>query len=128
VLVAARDLSPCAPIKADDLTPVVRNLGAVGPDTVEEPERVVGLVLARRVTAGQVLTTRDFRLPPVIERDDVIQVQYVAGALKVTSLGRAQAAGAPGERIAVLNLGSRKVVHAIVVDSRTVEVRNGVQP
>lgn len=123
VLVAARDLSPGHPLKTDDLVPAERNLAAVGPDSVESPERVVGMVLARRVPAGQVVSTRDFRLPPVVERDDVVQVRYAAGALKVTGLGRAQAAGAPGERIPVMNLTSRKVVHATVVDSRTVEVQ-----
>ena len=107
------------------MSPVERNLAAVGPDSVDMPERLVGMVLARRVQSGQVLTTRDFRLPPVIERDDVIQVRYRAGALKITGLGRAQAAGAPGERIPVVNLGSGKVVHAVVVDSRTVEIASG---
>lgn len=126
VLVAARDLMQGAAIKAEDLSPVERNLAAVGTDSVDEPERLVGMVLARRVPAGQVLTTRDFRLPTVIERDDVVQIRYRTGALKVTGLGRAQAAGAPGERIPVASLGgSGKVLHAIVVDSRTVEVANG---
>jgi flagella basal body P-ring formation protein FlgA len=83
------------------------------------------MVLARRVPAGQPLSTRDFRLPAVIERDDVVQIRYRTGALKVTGLGRAQAAGAPGERIPVVNLGSNKIVHAIVVDSRTVEMATG---
>jgi flagella basal body P-ring formation protein FlgA len=46
----------------------------------------------------------------------------------VTGLGRAQSAGAPGERIPVANLGSGKVLHAIVVDSRTVEVSTGSTP
>jgi flagellar basal body P-ring formation protein FlgA len=128
VLVAARDLTPGAAIKAEDLTAVERNLAAVGPDSVEHPERVVGLVLARRVPAGQAITTRDVRLPSVIERDDVVQVRYRAGGLKVTGLGRAQASGAPGERIPVANLGSGKVLHAIVVDSRTVEVSTGSTP
>lgn len=125
VLVAARDLVQGAAIKADDLSAVERNLAAVGTDSVEQAERLVGLVLARRVPAGQVLTTRDFRMPSVIERDDVIQIRYRAGALKVTGLGRAQAAGAPGERIPVVNLGSGKVLHAVVVDSRTVEIATG---
>jgi flagella basal body P-ring formation protein FlgA len=126
VLVAARDLVQGAAIKADDLTPVERSLGAVGTDSVDEPERAVGMVLARRVPAGQVLTTRDFRLPTVIDRDDVVQIRYRTGALKVTGLGRAQAAGAPGERIPVASLGgSGKVLHAVVVDSRTVEVATG---
>jgi flagella basal body P-ring formation protein FlgA len=126
VLVAARDLSPGTPVKAEDVTQVERNLAAVGPDSVDVPERLVGMVLARRVPAGQVLTTRDFRLPPVIERDDVIQVRYRSGALKITGLGRAQAPGAPGERIPVINLSSGKVVHAVIVDSRTVEVATGL--
>jgi flagella basal body P-ring formation protein FlgA len=126
VLVAARDLTPGSPLKAADVSPVQRNLAAVGPDTVESPERLVGMVLARRVPAGQVLTTRDFRLPPVIERDDVVQIRYRAGALKVTGLGKAQGPGAPGERIAVTNLGSGKVVHAVVIDSRTVEIASGL--
>jgi flagella basal body P-ring formation protein FlgA len=126
VLVAARDLQAGAAIKSDDVKAVERNLAAVGPDSVEQPERVEGMVLARRVPAGQILTTRDLRLPSVIERDDVIQIRYSAGALKVTGLGRAQAAGAPGERIPVVNLASGKVLHAFVIDSRTVEMRSGI--
>jgi flagella basal body P-ring formation protein FlgA len=126
ILVAARDLTPGAPIKSDDVSVVERSLATVGQDTIDAPERLVGMVLARRVQAGQALTRRDLRMPPVIEREDVINVRYRSGALKVTGLGRAQAAGAPGERIPVINLTSGKVVHAVVVDSRTVEVATGL--
>ncbi len=122
VLVAAHDLQPGQTLRSDDITTNEQDLSTVGMGALDSPDRAAGLVLARRVAAGQALTSRDFRARPVVERGDAVTIRIRIGGLRVTALGRTMAAGAPGERIPVTNVTSNKLIHATVVDSRTVDV------
>jgi flagella basal body P-ring formation protein FlgA len=42
--------------------------------------------------------------------------------LKITTLGQVKKKGRLGERIPVVNLDSKKVLHAVVVDANTVKI------
>ncbi len=122
ILVAAHDLQTGQALRADDVVFSQQDLSTIGADALDQPEKLVGTVLTRRVAAGQPLTARDVRARPFVERDDIVTLRFKSGALQVTGLGRVQAPGAPGERVPVVNLGSNKLVHAVVIDSRTLEV------
>lgn len=49
----------------------------------------------------------------VISRNDMVEVAYEAGGVRLTITGRAQANAAVGQPVAVLNLQSRRTVDAI---------------
>ena len=122
VAVAARELSMGATLRADDIAFEEREVTADTTDVVLPDGVPVGATVTRRIAAGTSLIARDFRARPVIERGDTVTVRFRNGPLSVTGVGRAQGAGAPGDRIAVINAESNKVVYGTVVDSRTVDV------
>lgn len=122
VAVAARELSMGATLRTDDVAFEEREVTADTTDVVLPDGVPVGATVTRRIAAGTSLIARDFRARPVIERGDTVTLRFRNGPLSVTGIGRAQGAGAPGDRIAVINAESNKVVYGIVVDSRTVDV------
>lgn len=122
VAVAARELSMGATLRTDDIAFEEREVTADTTDVVLPDGVPVGATVTRRIAAGTSLIARDFRARPVIERGDTVTVRFRNGPLSVTGVGRAQGAGAPGDRIAVINAESNKVVYGTVVDSRTVDV------
>jgi flagella basal body P-ring formation protein FlgA len=123
VAVAAKELSMGATLRADDIVFEEREVTADTSDVVLHDALPVGATVTRRIAAGTSLIARDFRARPVIERGDTVTLRFRNGPLTVTGIGRTQGAGAPGDRIAVLNAESNKVVYGTVVDSRTVDVR-----
>jgi flagella basal body P-ring formation protein FlgA len=52
----------------------------------------------------------------------VVTIVAEAGPLRITARGEVKTKGSKGERIAVMNLDSRKRVFARVLDARTVKV------
>jgi flagella basal body P-ring formation protein FlgA len=51
----------------------------------------------------------------VINRNDMVQVAYEAGGVRLAITGRAQSAAAAGEPVAILNLQSRRTIDAVAV-------------
>ena len=122
VAIAAHDLSMGAILKIEDVTYEDRELTAESSELLTPDRLPVGATIARRIGTGTVLTPRDLRARPVVERGDTVTLRFKSGPLTVTGIGRTQGPGAPGDRIAVINTASNKVVYGVVVDSRTVDV------
>jgi flagella basal body P-ring formation protein FlgA len=61
-------------------------------------------------------------LAPVVKRGDIVQVVAETPVLRISVKGMAKQDGAKGDRIKVVNLRSKKVIYAQVVDGQTVSV------
>jgi flagella basal body P-ring formation protein FlgA len=55
-------------------------------------------------------------------RGDVVRMVAESDVLRVAAKGMAKENGAVGERIRVMNLRSRKIIYAQVMDEQTVQV------
>lgn len=49
----------------------------------------------------------------VISRNDIVEVAYEAGGVRLTISGRAEGGAAPGQRIAIRNLQSGRIIDAV---------------
>jgi flagella basal body P-ring formation protein FlgA len=58
---------------------------------------------------------------PVMNRNQTVRVIYRNGALTVEGEGIVQADGARGDRVPVRVGKRRRLMHAVVIDSKTVE-------
>ena len=122
VVIAAKPLGKFQPIHADDILIKKMNLARVPSNVIATAEQVLGRRANRNIAANSILRSDQVEMPPVIKRGDVIQVIAESDVLKVTAKGLAKENGAKGDRIQVMNLGSKKIIYALVVDGQTVQV------
>jgi flagella basal body P-ring formation protein FlgA len=89
---------------------------------VSDPEAVLGKRTKRVVGAQVPLRTDLIELPPLVKRGDMVVILAESNGLKITTLGQVKKKGRLGDRIPVVNMDSKKILHARVIDSNTVKV------
>ena len=122
VVMAVKPLGKFQPIEADDIIVKKMNLACVPANVVVRPDQVLGLRAKHRIAANCVLRSDQVESPPVVVRGNVVQMVAETDVLRVAAKGMAKESGAVGERIRVMNLRSKKIVYALVMDEQTVQV------
>lgn len=122
VVMAVKPLGKYQPVDANDIRVEKMNLARVPSNAIVDAGLVVGLRTNRSIAANSILRSDQVEIPPVIRRGDVVQMIAESSVLRVEAKGIARENGAPGDRIQIMNLRSKKVIHARVVDGQTVEV------
>ncbi len=84
--------------------------------------QVMGMRSRSAFPVNSILNPTMLEVVPVVHRGDVVKMVAESRNLKITVPGICKEAGAPGQRIKVTNLQSRKDVYAEVIDSATVKV------
>lgn len=112
-LTYARSLNAGDIVRPEDVswTPVQAHqvpAGAPG-----DADQVIGLSARRAVRAGTAVATRDLASPQVIARNDMVEVVFVSGGVRLSITGRATRNAAAGEAVPVLNLSSNRVIDAV---------------
>ena len=121
-VVTVRALGRYRPITADDITVRKIDLSDLPANFITDPEEVIGKRTRRALHSDKVLSTDAVELPPLVNRGDMVTMVAQFDGLKITALGQVKRKGRLGERIPVVNLDSRKVVFARVMDANTVAV------
>ena len=109
-VVALRDLRPGQPIDAAWLKLEMHD-GESMPMTIEE---VAGRVPRRAIRAGTAIRPAWLDEPKAVERGETVQVEVREGGALLQLNGQAQASGAVGQTIPVLNTMSKKRFQARV--------------
>jgi len=95
------------------------------PGALADPAEAVGMEARVNLYPGRPIRAADLQPPAVIERNDIITLQFNHGGLLIVTEGRAMDRAGVGERIRVINLSSRTTVTATVVSSGLAEVGSG---
>jgi flagellar basal body P-ring formation protein FlgA len=122
VVLTVKPLGKYQPIEADDIVVKKMNLARVPANAVVRADRVLGLRARHNIAANCVLRSNQIESPPVVMRGDVVQMIAESALLKVAAKGMAKENGAAGDRIRVMNLRSKRIIHALVLDDQTVRV------
>jgi flagella basal body P-ring formation protein FlgA len=122
VILTAKPLGRFQPIGYDDLQIKKMDLARVPSSAIVDLDQVVGSRTRRSIAANCILRKDHVEIPPVVKRGDVVSVVAESAHLKVSAKGRAKENGSVGDRVKVVNLRSKKVIYALVVDDRTVRV------
>lgn len=122
VVVAAKPLGRNQPITPADVRTQNMNLARVPANAVLRPDQVIGQRADRSIAVNSVLRADQIYSPPVIRKGDTVQVLAESNHLKITTQAIAQEDGGTGDNIRVMNIASRKKIHARVIDSQTVRV------
>lgn len=122
VIVAAKPLGKYQPINAQDIKVVQMNLARVASNAVLDDKQIIGQRAKRNIAVNSVLRSDQVELSPLVKRGDRVQAIATSSGLKISVQAVVKESGAKGEMVRVLNLRSKKVIHAQVVDAQTVSV------
>lgn len=92
---------------------VVIRSASLSPSTA--PPTSGAAVGATPAPARSVAPERSVRAERVIARNDIVQVVYIVGGVRLTISGRATANAAAGEPVSILNLESGRTIDALAV-------------
>ncbi len=110
-------------------TRVIRAKEIIGPaDVMQKRSDILGALdvvgLEARVTLypNRPIRKGDVGAPAVVERNQEVTLIYRTGGLQIVTEGRVLARGAVGERVRVMNLGSRISITGLVREDGSIEV------
>lgn len=119
-VVAARTIPAQTMIMAEDILVNDR----VTPGAVSDPVQIIGMEARVALFAGRPIRAGDVGFPAVVERNQVIQLNYERNGLVISTEGRALGRAGPGDIIRVMNMSSRTTVSAqISVDGAAYVLR-----
>ncbi len=122
VVVTSRPLGRHKIITRDDLAVQRVDISKLSVNVISDPDRVIGRRTKRSIDPSTILRTDLLELPPIVKRGDVVTIIAESGGLRVTARGKIKKRGHRGERLKVMNLDTKKVIYAHVIDSNTVKV------
>lgn len=122
VILSAKPLGKYQPIGKDDIHIKKMNLARVPANAIVRTDVVLGRRANRNIAANCVLRTDQVEIPPIVKRGDIVQVVAESSIMRIAVKGMVQQNGGQGDRIKVINLRSKKIIYAQVINDRTVKV------
>ena len=86
-------------------------------------DEVIGLEARVAIYPGRVVMRSALGVPALIDRNQVVELIYAYGGLRIKAEGRSLGRGAAGERIRVMNVDSRTVLFGTIAPDGTVLVQ-----
>jgi flagellar basal body P-ring formation protein FlgA len=126
--VLARPVAAGEVITAADLDWITAAPNRLRPTSVTAAEQVIGSEARRPLQPGRVLSERDLQAPRLVLRGHTVQLVYAKPGLQLRALGIAQADGALGDLVRVVNLDSRRQLQGVVVGPDRVALGGTGQP
>ena len=113
-IVAARNIRAGSVISAADIiTPADRS-------ALRRAVEIIGMETSRALYRGQAINESNLRAPTLIKRNAIVQMEFARGAMTISAEGRALENGGLGDRIRVMNLGSKRIVTVVVTSADSV--------
>jgi flagella basal body P-ring formation protein FlgA len=123
VIVAAHPLDRGARINEVDLNSVRRELSKLHTGYFTQRSEVIGKVLKRSISAGEILSPRRVKAPLVVRRGELVTIIAITGTLQVRGKGKALQDAARGESVPVRNTRSKRIIQAVAIKLGTVKVQ-----
>jgi flagellar basal body P-ring formation protein FlgA len=117
-LIAVRTIPAQSVIASDDVSLV----DAVMDGAVLTPAAAIGQEARVTIYAGRVVLLADLGPAAVVDRNQVVPLRFLAGALAIMTEGRALERGGTGDVIRIMNLSSRLTVTGRVMPDGSVNV------
>ena len=116
---AARPIKANSTISPDDLVLVEANV----PGAIANLTDAVGLEARRTLYPGRPVMISDLGPVSIVERNQLVELVFSMGTLRISADGRALGRAALGQRVRVMNSDSRLTVTGTVIGPSIVEVR-----
>lgn len=116
-ILAARNIRAGTVISASDIiTPTDRI-------ALRRAVDIIGKEASRAFYQGQAIDETKLRSATMIKRNAIVQMEFARGAMTISAEGRALDNGALGDRIRVMNLGSKRIVTVVVTGTDVVRAK-----
>lgn len=92
-------------------------------DVVTDIASLIGKSPMHAVSAFRPIRDHEIAMPPLVKKNNIVQMRYQSPGMEITTTGQALEDGAKGTTIGVRNLTSKRVVQAVVEDISSVTVR-----
>ena len=92
------------------------------PGALSDPAMAIGMEARVNLYPGRPVRSADLRAPAVVDRNEIITLQYHRNGLLIVTEGRALERAGVGDRLRVINLASRNTVTGTVLSSGLVGV------
>lgn len=122
VVLAAKPLGKYQPITSKGIKVVRMNLAHVPANTILNADDIMGQRTKRNIAVNSVLRSDQIEMPPLVKRGDMVQAVATSSSFKVSVQAMVKENGGKGEMIRVLNLRSKKIIYAQVINAQTVSV------
>ena len=109
-------------VSTDNLKMMKIRAARVKADDIVDEEKLVGKEMRRPVSAGKVISNREIGEPIIIKKGDKVTIVYVTPNMQITAKAEALGDGFKGGKVDVVNIKSKKIISAEVVDKNTVKV------
>ena len=86
-------------------------------------DKVIGQAATRNLQNGKIVKFRDLKKVPTVKRGSRVIILARKGSIKITAPGTAREDGFKNSVVQVVNLETKKMVYAEVINSNTVEVK-----
>ena len=113
VLTYARDFTAGEIVEAEDIVWAAPSGFGSPLDAPRGARAVIGQAARRPLRAGTAVSLADLSAPKVIKKDEMVQVAYAAGGIKLVLQGKALTGAAVGEVVDILNPASKKTIQAV---------------
>jgi flagella basal body P-ring formation protein FlgA len=122
VAVAARELSPTQALGPEEVRWEKRKLDSTTHSPILELSFLEGKKPRTVIPAGQVLTEDLLIRAPLVRRGDTITLIYQDNTMRIKTQVKSLATGMRGDQIQVMNLDSKKIVKAEILDQTSARV------
>ncbi len=99
-----------------------RDVSPLDESAFESTKQLGEVIASRYIPAGRIITKSSVSEPPVVNIGDIVKILYSKGPLSLNTNGIVRQAGAKGNDVRVMNVDTRKIISATVVDSATVVI------
>jgi len=120
IVVPTRTIRPQTMITAAD----VQTIAGTRLDVFDNPLAVVGQEARVALYAGRPIRFDDIGPPALVDRNQIVQLQYHGEQLVIRTEGRALERGGIGDRVRIMNLNSRATLFGLVQADGSVRVSN----
>ena len=124
VPVITRSLDRGMLISKGDIQLIRVNLNQKPADLVINEKELVGKRVKSRLLSGDTVRRAQVDIPPTVVRGSTVSIIYRRAGIQASAMGQATTDGLLGETISVINTSSKRVVRAVVKNSKEVEVEN----
>jgi flagellar basal body P-ring formation protein FlgA len=122
VVVADRYLKRHQEIQAEDLRVMPVNIQQLPPDAITNPQEVLGKRVIANLNGREPFRGSLLDVPPLVKKGDIVSVILERNSLRISCLGEIKETGRKGDRVKLVNLGSKQELFGRVVDASTVQV------
>jgi len=120
VLVTTTPVKTGERITSDMFVKRPMDIAAADDNVFDSIESLGEVVAVRYIPPGRIITGSLVSEPPVVVPGDIVDIKYESGSLSLTARGIVKKAGAQNSEVRVLNIDTKRIISARVIDSTTV--------